>query len=198
MTKEIEERSALAELAVEPEAEKPKLSGYAAVFGRANDLGPFVEEIAPGAFTASLATSPDVIANLNHDESALLGRTTSGTLTLSEDETGLRFEIAPPDTSTGRDVLELVRRGDISECSFAFIATNETWETLPDGREKRTILAADLFDVSLVTIPAHSGTSVSLRSIQKVADSRPKAKPVKTTHRSRLLAQLAILEAESK
>ncbi|MBD2799576.1 HK97 family phage prohead protease, partial [Xenorhabdus sp. M] len=73
----------------------------------------FVEQFTPNAFNASLATGADIRALYEHDPINLLGRTTSGTLQLAEDATGLRFELTPPDTQVGHDVLMLVERGDI-------------------------------------------------------------------------------------
>src|SRR5579862_1952244 len=97
------------------------ITGYAALYSvLSNELAPGVrEKIAPGAFDAAL-TKSEVTANINHDDTFLLGRTSSGTLTLSTDSMGLRFEVVLPDTSYARDLGVLMSRGDIRECSFAF------------------------------------------------------------------------------
>jgi HK97 family phage prohead protease len=84
-----------------------RLEGYAARFGVAADIGGnFVETIRAGAFRSSLAAGNDVAALVDHSEQHLLGRTRSGTLTLAEDASGLRFSVRLPDTQAGRDVLE--------------------------------------------------------------------------------------------
>ncbi|EJQ6505611.1 HK97 family phage prohead protease, partial [Escherichia coli] len=92
------------------------LTGYVVRWDNLSELlwGEFYEKFQRGAFTEWLAVGNDVRGLYEHDHSMLLGRTRSGTLRLEEDDTGLRFELIPPDTSTGRDVIELVKRGDIS------------------------------------------------------------------------------------
>lgn len=91
------------------------LHGYAALFNsRSHDLGGFREIILPGAFDRSLKEHPDVLALVDHDEGKVLARTTNGTLRIQPDERGLKVEIDPADTSYARDILALVRRGDVT------------------------------------------------------------------------------------
>src|SRR3990172_11153910 len=112
--------------AVREDGKPPRLVGYAAVFNKPSERmfgwdGDFVEYIDPGAFTRTLADGDDVQANVGHRGGVqALGRNTSGTLKLSADETGLLSEIMPPDTQASRDIMELVRRGDLNKMSFAF------------------------------------------------------------------------------
>lgn len=143
---------------------QPKLVGYAAVFDSPTDLGMFTEVIRRGAFTKTLSESPDVRALFNHDPNLVLGRTTNGTLTLAEDERGLRVEIVPPDTTWARDVMELVRRGDVSQMSFAFRTIKDRWNQDETGVVTRELLEVQLYDVSAVTYPAYEDTSVALRA----------------------------------
>lgn len=136
------------------------LSGYAAIFDSETRIGTFSERIKPGAFSASLASGRDVLALLDHKADALLGRTKSGTLTLREDAKGLRFELALPDTSAGRDLVALAERGDLGGMSFGFVATDEAWTG--DTRELR---AVELHEVSVVqSWPAYQQTTISLRN----------------------------------
>ena len=95
-----------------------------------------------------------------------LGRTASGTLTLREDETGLYFSCLLPDTSLGRDVVELVRCGDVNQASFAFRAVADRWSGSGATGYVRELLDCDLFDVSAVTYPAYQQTSVAVRSVR--------------------------------
>ncbi|EKE4647039.1 HK97 family phage prohead protease, partial [Escherichia coli] len=106
------------------------LTGYVVRWDNLSELlwGEFYEKFQRGAFTEWLAAGNDVRGLYEHDHSMLLGRTRSGTLKLEEDETGLRFELTPPDTSTGRDVIELVKRGDISGMSFGFRSRKDVWD----------------------------------------------------------------------
>ena len=141
------------------------LAGYAAVFNsNSEDMG-FIEQIAPGAFTANLATNPDVRALINHDPNLILGRTKSGTLKLSQDDVGLRFECQLPNTQTARDLSESVARGDLDACSFGMFVQAADWKEQRDGSWMRIITQASLFDVSAVTYPAYTATSVSVRRL---------------------------------
>jgi HK97 family phage prohead protease len=89
---------------------KRKIVGYAAVFNaRSANLGGFREEIAPGAFTDALAANEEVLALVEHSPEKILGRRSMGTLTLAQDDKGLRVEIDPPNTTVGNDAVENVR-----------------------------------------------------------------------------------------
>lgn len=143
------------------------LVGYAAVFNReAVIAGLFREQIAPGAFTAAIKED-DVRAMYNHDPAYVLGRNTAGTLALSEDRTGLRYEvIINTDDPLAMSVLAKVKRGDVSQSSFGFQLVREQW-TKPEDRADlplRTILEARLFDVSPVAFPAYEDTSATAQA----------------------------------
>jgi len=156
---EFERRAASLELRVSAR----KLEGYAAVFGQEARIGNFTETIAPGAFAASLAANKDVLALVDHRSDALLARTKSGTLRLSQDSKGLAFSLDVPKTSLGNDVLALAERGDLGGMSFAF-------RTPPGGDEwagnRRTLRSVDLHEISVVQAhPAYAGTVVQARGI---------------------------------
>lgn len=141
------------------------VTGYAAVFNSPSlDFGGWQEVIAPGAFTKNLLTDPDVMLLRDHDSAILLGRTTSKTLSLSEDLTGLRFSCQFPATTQANDLAVLIDRGDISGCSFGFFCNVDNWANDGKGNTIRTVLDAELFDVSIVAQPAYPDTSLSLRS----------------------------------
>lgn len=139
-----------------------KLVGHASVFNQRARIKDFWEEVDPSAFERALREQHDVVCLANHD-GLPLGRTTAGTLRLSTDGVGLHQETDLPDTTTGRDVRELVRRGDLTSMSFGFLVTDEEWSVLDDGSQLRTIRDVDLFDVSVVTFPAYAGTDLALR-----------------------------------
>jgi HK97 family phage prohead protease len=161
-----------------------RFRGYAAVFDRmSQDLGGFREVLLPGAFDAVLSRkfpapgrpsaaarrANDCIACWNHDPGQLLGRTSSGTLTLETDDRGLLFGIDPPDTQLARDLGALVARGDVYGASFAFTVdpADESFAVDESGQTIRTIRAVSgLFDVSLVTTPAYLDTVASLRKLE--------------------------------
>lgn len=143
------------------------LEGHAAVFDsdslEFDGWGkPWVERIAPGAFARSLKEQSDVKALWSHRSDAILARSPD-TLSLSEDERGLRVEIKLIDTQQNRDVLASVRAGLVDSMSFGFSARSVKWD---EGKERdvRTLLDVDLFEVSPVVWPAYPDTSISARS----------------------------------
>ncbi|OEC03455.1 peptidase U35 [Lysinibacillus sphaericus] len=146
------------------DSETNVIEGYAAVFNSPTDIwGMFTEIIAPGAFADAIASNDDIRALFNHDWNNVLGRTKSGTLRLSEDARGLKFEVDLPNTTLARDLSESLKRGDISQCSFGFVPTSETWDYEPEI-PVRTINSVELHEISVVSIPAYEDTEVSLRS----------------------------------
>jgi HK97 family phage prohead protease len=138
-----------------------RLSGYAAVFNDPSVPLPFSERIAPGAFRKTLSETPDVRLLINH-EGLPLARTKNGTLTLSEDEVGLRFDADLPDTTEARDLWTLIQRGDVDQMSFAFRVIRQKWSA---DRTERTLTEVSLADgdVSVVTYPAYPTTTVEAR-----------------------------------
>jgi hypothetical protein len=141
------------------------VEGYAAVFDRAADLGPYVEQVARGAFRRALARRDPVALNVNHNNDLLLASTRRGTLALWEDERGLAFRAELPPTTLAADVVELLRRGDYGGMSFAWAGTRDRWEEAPDGRPLRTLEEVGvqrLFDVAICVHPAYEATEVHL------------------------------------
>jgi uncharacterized protein len=144
--------------------------GYAARFDVPSEPLPFTERIAPGAFRKSLSRrSKDVRLYVNHNSDMVLASKRSGTLRLEEDDRGLRFEADLPDTTTARDLRELMRTGVVSTMSFGFTVARggDTWSA--DGSE-RTLTGIDLHEVSVVTgFPAYPQTTAAVRSLEVIA-----------------------------
>lgn len=149
-----------------------KIEGHAAVFNTKADIWGFQERVAPGAFLKTIKES-DVRALFNHDPNFVLGRNKAGTLELSEDATGLVDSITPPDTAWARDLMESIRRGDITQQSFGFRTIKDAWNT-EDGVSVRTLLEVQLFDVSPVTFPAYEETDCGVRGALRAADGGEK------------------------
>lgn len=147
-------------------ADKMTIGGYAAKFERmSQNLGGFVERIAPGFFNKSRGDGwPGVLARHNHDDNMLLGTTGAGTLRLSVDDVGLVYDVDLP-KSRG-DIYELVQRGDVRQSSFAFISYEDEWATSDQGFPLRTLVSGRLMDVASVNSPAYEDTSVGIRSIE--------------------------------
>ena len=140
------------------------VEGYAVVFNsESRDLGGFVEVIDAKALDGVLERS-DVLCLLNHNEDkGVLARSNKGkgSLTLEVDDVGLRYSFEAPNTSLGDELLEGLRRGDISTSSFAFKVADDKWTKRSDGTYLRTINGIqELFDVSPVYKAAYDATSV--------------------------------------
>jgi HK97 family phage prohead protease len=169
------------------------VAGYAAVFNSAADIGGMWREvISPGAFRQSIARD-DVLALNSHETDRLLGRTSSGTLRLREDEKGLAVEIDLPDTSDGRDVGALVRRGDLKGMSIGFIVRKETWDETVNP-PLRTIEMADLIEVSAVARPAYGDTTLGLRSLDRARAEKDRDQ----AERNRAAAEARIAERKAR
>jgi len=169
MPKEISERrniTATELRAIADEKGLRHITGYAAVFNSlSEDLGGFREKIEPGAFRKTI-NADDIRALWNHDDNYVLARNISGSLLLSEDQRGLKFDIIPPDAQWARDLMVSIERGDIDQMSFGFRTISDKWETT-NGEEIRTLIEVKLFDVSPVTFPAYPDTEVGLRGLEE-------------------------------
>ena len=152
---------------VDASAPGGRIAGYAAIFNARADIGGyFEEEIAQGAFAAAIARD-DVRALIDHDSARVLGRTKAGTLRLSEDERGLRFDVDLPATTIAADLKASMARGDIDQASFGFSVAREEWiERGADAPLRRILEIGTLFDVSVVTFPAYEQTEAALRSLE--------------------------------
>jgi len=150
----------------EADSDDMVLEGYAAVFNSETDLGHFREVIKPGAFDDVMTN--DVRALINHDPNLILGRTENGTLELSTDERGLKYRVKLGNQQYAKDFYESVKRGDISQSSFAFTIKDQSWN------EERTVRSVDkvrqLLDVSPVTYPAYAAATVQAREQQLELD----------------------------
>lgn len=171
--------------ATKAEDGKQYLEGRAASYNVLSEsFGYWRERIVPGAFKRAVNDKQDVRHLINHDPTLVLGRTESGTLELAEDDQGLTFRTCLPNTDYAANLVELVTRGDVNECSFGFIAVNTAWVEEPDADNPketmyvRELRDLDLFDISTVTFAAYPGTNtdVQTRSIPSDAPSEFRSK----------------------
>lgn len=146
------------------------VEGYAALFDSpSDDLGGFTETIAPEAFEGVIERS-DVLCLLDHDKGrGVLARSRKGegSLALSIDERGLHYSFDAPKTALGDELLEGIRRGDITASSFCFTVAAEEWAGERGARRRRINKVGSLYDVSPVYTPAYPDTSVALRSLKE-------------------------------
>jgi len=148
-----------------------KVEGYAAVFeSPSQDLygwegDGFTEIIKRGAFRKVLSQKPDVVFNFNHDDSKILARTISGTLKLEEDPKGLKVEATLPATQLGKDIAELIYRGDLSSMSFCFSTGKDSYDITDDSVTRTVEEILDLYDVSIVTHPAYLDTTIDVVAV---------------------------------
>ena len=164
---DMEKRSINFELRAKPESRT--IFGTATVFNSAYDMGWYEEEMDTEALAN--ADMKDVVALFNHDQNMVLARTSSGTLKLNVTGNAMEYEFEAPNTTLGNDLLEMVRRGDVYQSSFAFVVDKEKWEENTGNKPKRIIRSIKkVYDVSPVTYPANPDTMVAKRSYEATKD----------------------------
>lgn len=157
-------------LELRAEGEGSTLVGYASVFDSPSEPMPFVEYVKRGAFTKTIKDGADVRLLIDH-EGVPLARTKSGTLSLQEDERGLRVEAnLDPSNPDAARVMSALKRGDLSQMSFAFRTIKDSWNSDRTVRELREV---QLYDVSVVTYPAYESTVAELRTANETTNIEP-------------------------
>jgi uncharacterized protein len=173
------------DLSLETRGVQRVIRGYAMVWNRLSEnLGGFREQISPEAIDRTLKDGIDLRALIDHDASRILGRLSAGTLRIEKDPQGLRVEIDPPATTAGQDIVESIRRRDVTGMSFAF-------RTLPDGAAWdfnvdppiRTVSDMLVREVSVVTFPAYPQTDVALRALRERKAELAKGRPLTVSER---------------
>jgi HK97 family phage prohead protease len=164
--KEPEIRTNSVDFEVRAEGDGMSFTGYASVFNSpSEDLGGFVEYVAPGAFKRSLQSRNEVKLLWNHDSGEPLASLRGGTMQLVEDSRGLKVTASLPNTTRGRDIAELLRTKVIDSMSFGFNVIKDSWAS--DGKT-RTLESVRLFEVSIVSFPAYEATTAQVRSAQTI------------------------------
>jgi len=166
ITEKIEVRAAT-------ESQKKTIGGYAVRYNSPTLMNDrwgdkFLEEVSAGAFDKSLLTRTQK-ALWNHESCMPLGSVAANTLRFNQDITGLNYDIDLPNNSYGNDAFESVSRGDVDGSSFGFICVNDIWSVIQhEGEEiyKRSIVEAELFEVSPCTFPAYESSEMSCRSLE--------------------------------
>lgn len=175
---EIEIRACIGgELRVESRGVARVIKGHAIVFeSLSENLGGFREKIAPEAVDRTLKDGIDLRALVDHDSAKILGRLTAGTLRVEKDGRGLLVEIDPPETTVAQDIVESIKRRDVTGMSFSFRTIDDEWDFKVDP-PVRTLTDMLIREVSVVTFPAYLATDVAMRSLaarrQIVTRGRP-------------------------
>jgi hypothetical protein len=162
--------------------EKKTIGGYALRYNAPAKItdwfgDEFIEEFAQGAFDESIKERT-VKALWNHQATAPLGSTKSGTLRFNQDAEGLNYDVDLPGNTWGEDVYESVQRGDVDGSSFGFATKEEKWSVIDyEGKkmDKRTITRAELFEVSPCTFPAYGSSEINCRSFDEIKEKREQA-----------------------
>ena len=166
--------------AAEGEAPSRTITGYAVLFGVPSaplwqdEDSEAREVIAAGAITKELLDGCDIKMTMYHNRQCLLARSNKGVGTLSYevDEKGVKFTFDAPNTQHGDEALELIRRGDISGCSFMFTtryyddACVSRTATVVNGVTMITYTVkavTGVYDFTITDNPAYPDTSVEAR-----------------------------------
>ena len=168
----------------------PMLTGMGAVYDTETVVFGQRETIAPGAFSETLKGDHDVYSTFNHSSDNLLGRQAADTLTLNDTDEGLEFSVRlNMDTTIGRDVAAMAKRGDLRGASIAFMVPRDGERQIevgnPNAKDplkrmpKFEITKAELFEIGPVTDPAYTETSVDVRSVEeRIEACKSRARPV--------------------
>lgn len=164
------------------EKETRTIEGYAIIFNApsvpwGDELEEIREVIAPEAVTREMLDGSDIKMTMYHDNKIILARSKQGEGTLSYeiDNTGVKFSFEAPHTSEGNAAIELVKRGDIDGCSFAFAlnyrdksALAKDTSTDEEGNRHTTYTIRKIervFDFTLTPDPAYPATMVEARDL---------------------------------
>ena len=131
----------------------------------------------------------DVPFKYNHSDSVMvMARTRNKTLELIPDDKGLLIRARLANTTAGRDLYELIRRGDIDKMSFAFSVAEDSYDR--DTRTRKIIKFKRIWDVSAVDTPAYSDTFIAARSyFEAQAEAERQAAEAAEELRKRLIAK---------
>lgn len=180
--------------AAEGEAQSRTITGYAILFGVPSaplysyDDEEAREVISAGAVTKELLDSSDIKFTMFHNPQLILARSKngSGTLSYTVDDKGVAFEFEAPNTVDGDKALELVRRGDIAGCSFAFTTHyyDQAYVTRDVTRENgKTVITytvnviTGIYDMTLAADPAYPDTSCEAETRELITELRAPEQP---------------------
>lgn len=137
-----------------------KLEGVAVVFNQPAQIGNVTEVIAPEALRG--VDLSDIVLITNHDGAQIPLARSPKTLSLEITDKGLEMRAELPDTEAGRAVYEAVKRGDLSQMSFAFDIGDSTFD---EAAQTRTITQiSKIYEISIVNFAAYKQTTITARA----------------------------------
>lgn len=145
------------------------ISGKAISFDTQSNYIGFIEILHKGCITQELIDNSDIVFLYNHDYNQVLARANKGkgTLNINLQDDGVYFDLDVPETTVGNDVLENIRLGNITQCSFRFRYAEEPGsyrdQKIGDTWYRNVYKVGELLDFSLVTDPAYDDTYVNVR-----------------------------------
>jgi len=189
----------------EGEAPSRAIEGYAIVFNQPSVVMYEDEEceirevIAPEAVTRELLDGCDIKLTMFHDRQLILGRSRNGegTLSYEVDDKGVKFQCEMPNTADGDKALELVKRGDLSGCSFAFSTRyydNSCVTHECKKKDNRTVetytvrVMTGIYDFTIAADPTYEQTSVEAREFGKSLKTVEAPEPEENNYREQVAA----------
>ena len=153
------------------------LTGRPIVYGQTTDLGWYDEVIEQGALDNT--DLKDVRFLVNHNTSMIpLARSRNNTenstmqMIVDDEGMGIRVDLDTENNAEAKSLYSAVSRGDISGMSFMFTVDSESWDDIDTDHPKRTIKSfKQVLEVSAVTFPAYSATSIQARGLSEALDS---------------------------
>jgi HK97 family phage prohead protease len=172
----------LVECRMEERGEKRALVGKPIVYNSESQLfGDWREVILPGAFDASIDdTSTDVYALNQHNTDQPLARRAKGTLRINKADDGIMVEFDLGSQTYAADLEKNVEDGNVEKMSFGFRVTKDNWSEPTEERPYyvREVIEAKLIEVSPVTFPAYTDTSLAKRSFEQFRKQSESNQPV--------------------
>lgn len=129
------------------------ISGYFSTYDREPDS--YGDIVAPGAFADTIKAREESGHPFplcwNHDLNQIIGKVDS----IEDTEKGPLFTASFFDTTLAQEKREIVKSGVVWQFSFAYDIQEAEEVELEDGRKANELRKLDLFEVSIVPIPAN-------------------------------------------
>ena len=153
------------------------ISGYFSTYDREPDS--YGDVIAQGAFADTIKAREESGHPFplcwNHDLDQIIGKVDS----IEDTEKGPLMTASFFDTALAQEKREIVKSGVVYQFSFAFDVKDSKQVTLEDGRKANELRKLDLFEVSIVPIPANQNAVMT-----DIKSEEPEAKAGRRNRKS--------------